>query len=84
VFVSNNSLAAVAAAHSVDPVRWRKAFSAVLDRIEPRFARHEPLGHAAALMLGLRARWVTGHGCEELEHRKPWQSPPLMAWVVSG
>jgi SRSO17 transposase len=53
VFVSNNSLAAVAAAHSVDPVRWQRAFSAVVDRIAPRFARYEPLRHAAGLMLGL-------------------------------
>jgi SRSO17 transposase len=53
VFVSNNRIAAVAAAHSVDPDRWREAFSAVLDRIESRFARYEPLRHAGGLMLGM-------------------------------
>ena len=45
--------AAVAAAHRVDPDRWQTAFGAVLDRIESRFARYEPLRHAAGLMLGM-------------------------------
>ncbi len=49
----NNQNAAVAAAHSVDPVRWQRAFGAVLDCIESRFARYEPLRHAAGLMLGM-------------------------------
>jgi len=53
VLVWNNRDAAVAAAHSVDPVRWQRAFSAVLDTIESRFARYEPLRHAAGLMLGM-------------------------------
>jgi len=53
VFVWNNDAAAVAAAHSVDLVRWREAFSEVLDRIAPRFTRSEPLRHAAALIEGL-------------------------------
>jgi SRSO17 transposase len=51
--VRNNENAAVAAAHSVDPVRWQKAFGAVVDRIESRFARYEPLRHAADLMMGM-------------------------------
>jgi SRSO17 transposase len=55
VFVLNNEVAAVAAAHSVDPDRWRAAFTAVLDAVESRFARCEPLRHAGALMLGLLA-----------------------------
>jgi len=46
-------LAAVAAAHSVDPDRWWTEFSAVIDRIAPRFARYEPLRHAAELMAGM-------------------------------
>src|SRR5262245_38702491 len=53
VFVSNNEDAAVAAAHRVDPERWRDAFGAVIDRIAPRFVRYEPVRHAAALMLGM-------------------------------
>jgi SRSO17 transposase len=44
---------AVAAAHSVDPDRWWAEFSAVIDRIAPRFARYEPLRHAAELMAGM-------------------------------
>lgn len=47
--------AAVAAASSVDPDRWHAEFSAVLDRIAPRFARHEPLRHAGELMAGMVA-----------------------------
>jgi SRSO17 transposase len=46
-------LAAVAAAHSVDADRWWTEFSAVIDRIAPRFARYEPLRHAAELMAGM-------------------------------
>jgi SRSO17 transposase len=46
-------LATVAAAHSVDPDRWWTEFSAVIDRIAPRFARYEPLRHAAELMAGM-------------------------------
>jgi SRSO17 transposase len=53
VFVSNNSLAAVAAAHSVNPDRWWTAYGAVIDRIAPRFRRYEPLRHAGGLMLGM-------------------------------
>ena len=49
----NNENAAAAAAHSVGPDRWWTAFGAVIDRIAPRFARYEPLRHAAGLMLGM-------------------------------
>lgn len=45
--------AAITAAHSVDPDRWQAEFSAVLDRIAPRFARYEPLRHAGELMAGM-------------------------------
>jgi SRSO17 transposase len=45
--------AAVTAAHSVDPDRWQTEFSAVLDRIAPRFARYEPLRRAGELMAGM-------------------------------
>jgi SRSO17 transposase len=54
--VKTTKYAAVTAAHSVDPVRWQSEFSAVLDRIAPRFRRYEPLRHAGELMAGL----VTG------------------------
>jgi SRSO17 transposase len=46
-------LAAVAAVHSVDLERWWTEFSAVIDRITPRFARQEPLRHAGELMAGM-------------------------------
>jgi SRSO17 transposase len=51
--VKTSEYAAVAAAHSVDPDRWQSEFSAVLDRIESRFARYEPLRHAGELMAGM-------------------------------
>jgi len=51
--VKTSEYAAVAAAHSVDPDRWQAEFSAVLDRIAPRFRRFEPLRHAGALMAGM-------------------------------
>ena len=58
MFVSNNRIAAVAAAHRIDPDRWRGAFTGVLDVIESRFARYEPLRHAAGLQhLLARASW---------------------------
>jgi SRSO17 transposase len=53
LLVWNKEIAAVAAAHSVDPHRWWTAYGAVLDRIESRFARYEPLRHAGGLMLGM-------------------------------
>ena len=49
----NNEIAAVAAAHRVDPDRWWTQFGALIDRIGPRFSRYEPLRHAAGLMLGM-------------------------------
>jgi SRSO17 transposase len=51
--VKTTEYAAVAAVHSVDPDRWQTEFSAVIDRIAPRFRRYEPLRHAAALMAGM-------------------------------
>ena len=53
MFVKTTELAAVAAAHSVDADRWQTEFSAVIDRIAPRFRRYEPLRHAAELMAGM-------------------------------
>jgi SRSO17 transposase len=63
VFVNTTEVAAVAAAHSVDPDRWQTEFSAVIDRIAPRFARYEPLRHAGELMAGM----VSG-----LDHKNCW------------
>jgi SRSO17 transposase len=44
---------AITAVDSVDPDRWQTEFSAVLDRIAPRFGRYEPLRHAGELMAGM-------------------------------
>ena len=51
--MNTSELAAVAAVHSVDLDRWLSEFSAVIDQIAPRFARYEPLRHAAELMAGM-------------------------------
>jgi len=51
--VNTSELAAVAAVHSVDLDRWLSEFSAVMDRIAPRFARYEPLRHTGELMAGM-------------------------------
>jgi SRSO17 transposase len=69
LLVWNKKDAAVTAAHSVSPDRWRTAFTAVLDRIESRFCRVEPRRHAAELILGLLAP-VERKNCWTLaEHR---------------
>lgn len=51
--MNTSELAAVAAVHSVDLDRWLSEFSAVMDRIAPRFARYEPLRHTGELMAGM-------------------------------
>jgi SRSO17 transposase len=67
--VWNNENAAVAAVHRVDPQRWQTAFGAVLDRIELRFARYEPLRHAAGLMLGMLSALERKNCWTIAEHR---------------
>ena len=56
MFVKTIELAAATAVHSVDPDRWWTEYSAMLDRIAPRFARYEPLRHAGELILGMVSR----------------------------
>jgi SRSO17 transposase len=80
--VSNNELAAVAAAHSVDPVRWREAFGAVLDRIESRFVRYEPLRHAADLMLGMLAP-LERKNCWTIAEHRGEESPAALQHLLS-
>ena len=88
MFVKTTELAAVAAAHSVDPDRWWTEFSAVLDRIGPRFHRYEPLRHAGELMAGMvsgldrKNCWtiaehrgdVTPDGLQHLLSRAKWDA----------
>jgi SRSO17 transposase len=88
VFVSNNRIAAVAAAHSVDADRWWTAYGAVIDRIAPRFKRYESLRHVGGLMLGMLASlerkncWtiaeyrgdVTPDGLQHLLARAVWDA----------
>jgi SRSO17 transposase len=86
--VKTSEYAAVAAVHSVDPDRWWTEFSAVIDRIAPRFARYEPLRHAGELMAGMvsgldrKNCWtiaehrgdVTPDGLQHLLSRAKWDA----------
>jgi hypothetical protein len=51
--VKTSEYAAVTAVHSVDPDPWWTEFSAVIDRIAPRFARYAPSRRAGELMAGM-------------------------------
>ncbi|MGV1010735.1 MAG: IS701 family transposase [Dermatophilaceae bacterium] len=59
----------MAAGHSVDVARWEDAFGEVIDRIAPRFARYEPLRHAASLIQGLLAPLERKNCWTIAEHR---------------
>ena len=83
MFVSNNEDAAVAAAHRVDPVRWQIAFGAVLDRIESRFARYEPLRHAAGLLLGMLSG-LERKNCWTIAERRGDLSPDGLQHLLAG
>jgi SRSO17 transposase len=83
VFVSNNEDAAVAAAHRVDPDRWQVAFGAVLDRIESRFARYEPLRHAGGLMLGMLSG-LERKNCWTIAERRGDLSPDGLQHLLAG
>ena len=88
MITDEDSDAAVAAAHRVDVDRWRCGFNEVLDLIAPHFARHEPLRHAGALMLGLlsdlgrkncwtiaeRSGHCSPHGLQHLLSRAVWDA----------
>jgi hypothetical protein len=88
VLVCNKEAAAVAAGDSVDVDRWQDAFGEVIDRIAPRFARYEPLRHAAGLMQGMLSGldrkncWTiaehrgqtTPHGMQHLLARAKWNA----------
>jgi SRSO17 transposase len=82
VFVSNNELAAVAAAHSVDPDRWRTAYGAVIDLLESRFSRREPLRHAGSLMLGMLSS-LERKNCWTLSEHRGRQTPYAFQHLLS-
>jgi SRSO17 transposase len=82
VFVKTTEIAAVAAAHSVDPDRWWTEFSAVIDRIAPRFARYEPLRHAAELMLGM-VSGLDRKNCWTIAEHRGDTSPDGLQHVLS-
>ena len=65
----NKFTAAVAAEHSVDVDRWQAAFGEVIDRIASRFARCEPVRHAAGLIQGMLAGLEKKNCWTIAEHR---------------
>lgn len=79
---------AVAAGDSVDPARWSAEFASAVGRISGRFARREPLAHAADLVAGLvaplerkncwtiaeHAGHASPHGLQHLLSRAAWDA----------
>jgi len=80
--VWNNEIAAVAAAHRVDPDRWWTQFGALIDRIGPRFSRYEPLRHAAGLMLGM-VSGLDRKNCWTIAEHRGDRSPDGLQHVLS-
>ncbi|WP_166848626.1 IS701 family transposase [Isoptericola sp. BMS4] len=78
----------MAAADSVDPVRWQAEFESAVGRISGRFARREPLTHARDLVAGLvaglerkncwtiaeHAGHASPHGLQHLLGRAAWDA----------
>jgi SRSO17 transposase len=79
--VWNKNTAAVAAEHSVEVGRWEEAFGEVIDRIAPRFARYEPLRHAASLMQGLLAP-VERKNCWSIAEHRGHSSPDALQHLL--
>lgn len=69
LFVWTNNAVAVAAEHSVDVDRWNEEFACLVDQIESRFTRYEPLRHAVDLILGLLSNLETKNCWSIAEHR---------------
>ena len=78
----NNEIAAVAAAHRVDPDRWWTQFGALIDRIGPRFSRYEPLRHAAGLMLGMMSG-LDRKNCWTIAEHRGDRSPDGLQHLLS-
>ena len=76
---NSNLPVAVAAGLSVDAARWEDAFARSIDRIAPRFARYEPLRHAAGLMQGMLSGLERKNCWTIAEHRG--RSQP--GWVAA-
>lgn len=77
----NKNAPAVAAADSVDLDRWQDGFSEVIDRIAPRFARFEPLRHAAALIQGLLAP-LERKNCWTIAEHRGQQNPHALQHLL--
>jgi hypothetical protein len=80
--VWNNIDAAVAAAHSVEVDPWRDGFGEVIDKIAPRFRRHEPLRHAAALMQGMLSG-LDRKNCPTIAEHRGHTSPDRLQHLLS-
>ena len=88
LFVWNKIPAAVAASHSVDVQQFRVELAEAIGSISGRFARREPLAHAADLVLGLvspletkncwtiaeQAGHGSPHGLQHLLGRAVWDA----------
>jgi SRSO17 transposase len=72
----------MAAAHSVSVDRWQDAFSEVVDLIAPRFARFEPLRHAAGLIEGL-VSGLDRKNCWTIAEHRGQQNPHGLQHLLS-
>lgn len=76
------SVAAVAAAHSIDIDEWQRGFDEVMDRIAPRFTRCEPRRNAGALMLGLVGD-IGRKNCWTLAEHSGHPTPDRLQYLLS-
>lgn len=82
LFGRDNEIAAAAAAHTVDPDWWQRAFSGLVDRIAPLFAWYEPLRHAAALVLGMLST-LDRKNCWTIAEFRGYASPRVLQHLLA-
>ncbi len=82
VFVWNTTELAVAAAHSIDPGRWRDEFEDLTGRLGTRFARIETRRTAGKMLAGLMSE-LPSKNCWTLAEHAGDTSPDAMQHLLS-
>lgn len=80
--MKTQTIAALAAASRIDPVRLRDGFGALMDRVRPRFARFEPHRHAGRFMLGLLAG-LERKNCWSIAEHGGYATPDKLQHLLS-